>query len=235
MKFKISKAEWEALSDEQKAMYTAKGDNYQMAIDGLPDFDGMQAKLDTLLGETKAAKEARKQAEAEALAKAEEAAKKNGDVAALEKSWGERLAAAEQNNKVVADKYHSQISKLMVTNEAQALASKLFGKNAALLQHHITARLALEEGENGEFKTRILGADGKPSAGTIADLEKEFTSKDEFKSFLVTTKATGPTGALLNTGSQHIERKAGTESVDERRIRARELAAQSAEQSGNQY
>lgn len=228
-KFKISKAEWEKLSDEQKALYTAKGDDYQMQIEGLPDFEGMQSKLNTLLDETKQAKKDKAEAEAKAKAEAEEAARKNGNVEALEKSWGEKLAQSQAAHKAELAKYHDQVSKLMVTNEAQALASKLFGKNAALLQHHVVGRLALEQGENGEFKTRVLDKDGKASAMSLADLEKEFSGREDFKGLLVTTKATGPTGALQSAAMTQAVRTNGAESMEERRERARQIAASDSE------
>lgn len=229
MKFKISKAEWEKLSDEQKALYTAKGDDYQMQIEGLPDFDGMQSKLNTLLDETKQAKKDKADAEAKAKAEAEEAARKNGNVEALEKSWGEKLAQAEAKHKAQIEQYHGQVAKLMVTNEAQGIASKLFGKNAALLQHHVVGRLALEQGENGEFKTRVLDKDGKASAMSLADLEKEFSGREEFKGLLVTTKATGPTGALHAASTTQAARTTGAESLEQRRERARQIAASDSE------
>ena len=117
----------------------------------------------------------------------------------------------------------------MVTNEAQALASKLFGKNAALLQHHVVGRLALEQGENGEFKTRVLDKDGKASAMSLADLEKEFSGREDFKGLLVTTKATGPTGALQSAATTQAVRTNGAESLEERRERARAIAASDSE------
>lgn len=234
-KFKISKAEWEKLSDEQKALYTAKGDDYQFQVEGMPDIEGMQTKLDKLLDETKTAKQAKADAEAKAKADLEEAARKAGNTEALDKSYGERIAQMEAAHKAELGKYQGQLSKLMVTNEAQALATKLFGKNAALLQHHIVNRLSLEQNDNGEFKTRIIGVDGKPTAHTMADLEKEFTGREDFKSFLVTTKATGATGALENAETHRVERKQGTESLEDRKARAREIAAQDANASGNQY
>lgn len=228
-KFKISKAEWEKLSDEQKALYTAKGDDYQLQIEGLPDVEGMQSKLNTLLDETKQAKKDKADAEARAKAEAEEAARKNGNVEALEKSWGEKLAQLEAGHKAELEKYHGQVSKLMVTNEAQAIASKLFGKNAALLQHHVVGRLALEKGENGEFKTRVLDKDGKASAMSLADLEKEFTSREDFKGLLVATKATGPTGALQSAEATQTTRANGPETLEQRRERARAIAASDSE------
>ena len=144
---------------------------------------------------------------------------------ALEKSWGEKLAQSEAAHKAQIAKYHDQVSKLMVTNEAQALSSKLFGKNAALLQHHVVGRLALEQGENGEFKTRVLDKDGKASAMSLADLEKEFSGREDFKGLLVTTKATGPTGALQSAATTQAARTNGAESLEERRERARAIAA----------
>lgn len=228
-KFKISKAEWEKLSDEQKAQYTAKGDDYQLQIEGLPDFDAMQANMQRLLDEAKQAKKAKTDAEARAAAEAEEAARKNGNVEALEKSWGEKLAQSEAAHKAELAKYHGQVSKLMVTNEAQALASKLFGKNAALLQHHVVGRLALEQGENGEFKTRVLDKDGKASAMSLADLEKEFSGREDFKGLLVTTKATGPTGALQSATTTHAARTNGPETLEQRQERARAIAASDSE------
>lgn len=224
MKFKISKAEWDSLSDEQKALYTAKGDSYQMKIEGLPDVDAMEVKLNKLLDEAKQAKSAKTEAEQKAAADAEAAARAKGDIEALDKSWGDKLAAANQATEALKQKYHGQIGKLLVENKAAELGTKLFGKNAALLQHHITARLTLEEGENGEFKTRVLGADGKPSAHTLDDLAKEFTTREDFKTFLVTTKATGPTGALNTARTDFTERKNGVEGQAERRARALEIA-----------
>lgn len=224
MKFKISKAEWDALSDEQKALYNAKGDSYQMKIDGLPDVEGMQAKLDKLLDEAKQAKAAKAEAEQKAAADADAAARAKGDVEALDKSWSDKLAAANQTAEALKQKYHGQISKLLVENEAAALSARLFGKKAGLLQHHVTARLALEENENGEFKTRVLDANGKPSASSIDDLYKEFAGNETFKDEIVTTKAAGPTGALGSAKTQTTDRKNGVETHQERQQRALDIA-----------
>lgn len=234
MKFKISKADYEKLSDEQKALYTAKGDDYQMTIEGLPDFDGMQTKLNTLLDETKVAKQAKAEAEAKAKADLEEAARKAGNTEALDKSWGEKLAAEQAAHAATKQKYHGQVSKLMVSNVAQAMGTKLFGEKAAPLLHNIESRLSLEEAEDGSFKTRVLGADGKPSAHSIDDLAKEFSASEAFKPFLVTTKATGPTGGLQKAQVTRQEGRSSGDIQQERRNRAHEIASQeSASDYGN--
>lgn len=217
MKFKITKAQFDAMTDEQKAMYKPAGEGFQLAIEGLPDFDGMQSKLDKLLDEKKKGDEAKTQAEKTAQEEAEKAARLSGDIAALDKSWGEKLKQAQDAHQADKARYGSKLNELMVGNVAQQLAAKLFGANAGVLEHHVKSRITLEEGENGEFKTRVLGLDGKPSALTTDDLEKEFSGNKTFAPFLVTTKAQGPSGATSKTDVQPIEHKQGQQ-LDNRSI-----------------
>ncbi|WP_230490401.1 hypothetical protein [Serratia montpellierensis] len=49
MKFKITKDEYNALNDVQKALYKESGDGYQVQIEGMPDtseLDGLKKKVD---------------------------------------------------------------------------------------------------------------------------------------------------------------------------------------------
>lgn len=189
MKFTISKEEYDALEDSQKALYKESGDIYQLAVDGLPDVTGLQKKVDELLDEKK--KEQQKRKEAEELAKkaAEEQAKKNGDVEALEKSWAEKLAAKEQELMTQINDRDSRLKTLLVDNVAQSLSVKLAGDSAAVLMPHIRSRLIVEDG-----KTRIIDNDGKPSALTLDDLEKEFRNNKLFAPIVIGSKATGTGG-----------------------------------------
>lgn len=195
MKFSITKEEHDALPEEQKALYTAKGDVFLFTVEGMPDVEGMQKKLNELLDETKASK-AKAKADAEAKAKADEdAARARGDIEALDKSYAEKLALAEQKLSENSEKYKKQITKLTVTKEAQSLAAELFGEGAGPLLHNVASRLTLEETTDGEFKVRVMTPDGKVSANSIDDLKREFTENKAFQPFLVTSRATGPTGA----------------------------------------
>lgn len=217
MKFKITKAEFDALTDEQKAQYTAKGDGYQIKIEGMPDFDAMEQKLNKLLDEKKQGDETRRKAEEDAKAEKDKADRLAGNLDAIDKSWGEKLKQAQDAHQADKARYGAKLNELMVGNVAQQLAAKLFGANAGVLEHHVKSRITLEEGENGEFKTRVLGLDGKPSALTTDDLEKEFAGNKTFAPFLVTTKAQGPSGATSKTDVQPIERKQGQQ-LDNRSI-----------------
>ncbi|WP_323866254.1 hypothetical protein [Xenorhabdus cabanillasii] len=191
-KFLLTKDEFGALSDEQKAMYKAQGDQYQLHIEGMPeipDVSGLQKKVDELLSEKKSEQEKRRQAEDAAKKAADEQARKNGDIEALEKSWAEKLSSREKELLAKLDEKDGNLRTLLVDNVAQSLAAKLAGDGAALILPHIKSRLIVEEG-----KTRVIDAEGKPSALTIEDLEKEFRSNKLFAPVVIGSKATGTGG-----------------------------------------
>lgn len=90
----------EGLDDGIKALYTEKDGKFVLGVDGLPqpqnaDLDGLKAKVQELLNEKKTAQTKAQEAEAARLKAIEDAAKASGDIAALEKSWGDKLTAKE--------------------------------------------------------------------------------------------------------------------------------------------
>ncbi|OTA15771.1 hypothetical protein Xbed_03554 [Xenorhabdus beddingii] len=191
-KFLLTKEEFEALTDEQKAMYKAQGDKYQLQIEGMPeipDVSGLQKKVDELLSEKKTEQEKRRQAEEAAKKAAEEQARKNGDIEALEKSWSEKLTTREKELLTQLEEKDGNLRTLLVDNVAQSLATKLAGDSAPLIMPHIKSRLTVEDG-----KTRVVDAGGQPSAFTIDELEKEFRSNQLFAPVIIGSKATGTGG-----------------------------------------
>ena len=194
LKFKIDKAAFDALSDEQKAMYQEAGEGYQLAIEGLPDVSGLEAKVNELLGEKKAEKTKREAAEKAAREAAEDKARKEGDVVALENSWKQKLAEAEQAYKGQIESLNGSLNTLLVDNVAQSLATQLGGEAAPVLMPHIKSRLAVEV-QDGKPVTRVLDAEGKPSAATIDELGKEFAGNKVFAGVIIGSKASGTGGA----------------------------------------
>lgn len=188
-KFKITRDEFDALDDSQKSMYAEAGEGYQLAIDGLPDVSGLEKKVSELLGEKKSEQEKRRQAEDEAKKAAEEQARKKGDIEALEKSWQDKLTAREQELLGQVQEKDARLHTLLVDNVAQSVATSLAGDCAAILIPHIKARLIVEDG-----KTRVVDAEGNPSASTLEDLEKEFKNNKLFASVVIGSKATGTGG-----------------------------------------
>lgn len=192
LKYQIDSVD--GLDDGVKALYEKKGDKYQLKVDGIPqgeDVAGLKAKVDELLAEKKDAAKRAKEAEDAAKAAQEEAARKSGDVAALEKSWQEKLAKREKELLDENGALQSNINSMLVDNVAVKLASELAVPGSAdLLIPHIKSRLAAEQ-RDGQFVTVIKDAAGKPSAASIDDLKTEFVSNPAFAPVIVGSKATG--------------------------------------------
>ena len=152
----------------------------------------------------KLAKENRLAAE-EAVA---EAARKSGDVEALETSWRQKLEDSERLGKESVGKYQQTIAKLTTGAAASALAGKLALKGSeAVLLPHIANRLSVDtSGE--EPIIRVLDVNGKPSAMSVADLEAEIAGNAAFAPLLLGSKASGAgtLGDKGNLGAKTISR-----------------------------
>lgn len=147
----------------------------------------ISAKNAELLDETKQAK-ARAQEEKDAAAKAaEEAARKSGDVEALDKSWTEKheteISKVRNELQAKIDLMTSAAEKSNVTAVAQSLAGDIF-VNAELGIPHIQGRIGMQMQEDGSFKTVVKDANGDLSAMTIDELKAEIMANELYKPIL---------------------------------------------------
>lgn len=149
------------------------------------DVAALQAELaalkghhEKLLGETKAAKaKAKEEAEAARVA-AEEAARKSGDVSALDKSWQEKYAKAEAEYGAKLTAAQQQLQTVLVDNVAQKAAMDIAvdAECAELLADKLRGSLGLAE-VDGKMQTVVIDADGKRSALTVDELKKQLVAK----------------------------------------------------------
>lgn len=149
------------------------------------DVAALQAELaalkshhEKLLGETKAAKaKAKEEAEAARVA-AEEAARKSGDVSALDKSWQEKYAKAEAEYGAKLTAAQQQLRAVLVDNVAQKAAMDIAvdAECAELLADKLRGSLGLAE-VDGKMQTVVFDADGKRSALTVDELKKQLVAK----------------------------------------------------------
>ena len=149
------------------------------------DVAALQAELaalkghhEKLLSETKAAKaKAKEEAEAARVA-AEEAARKSGDVSALDKSWQEKYAKAEADYGAKLTAAEKQLQTVLVDNVAQKAAMDIAvdAECAELLADKLRGSLGLAE-VDGKMQTVVLDADGKRSALTVDELKKQLVAK----------------------------------------------------------
>lgn len=149
------------------------------------DVAALQAELaalkghhEKLLGETKAAKaKAKEEAEAARVA-AEEAARKSGDVSALDKSWQEKYAKAEAEYGAKLTAAQQQLQTVLVDNVAQKAAMDIAvdAECAELLADKLRGSLGLAE-VDGKMQTVVFDVDGKRSALTVDELKKQLIAK----------------------------------------------------------
>lgn len=212
MKVKITKAEYDKLSDHDKKSYK-KGegdDEYIVDMESVSKrLTDMDSKITELLDEKKKTQKERDDAaEAARLAK-EDKAKREGDIQALEQSWQEKLDKAVGEKETEIKNLTGILTKQTSGMDATNLANKLAvpGK-AGVLMPHISSRLKTEFTE-GKTITRVLDADGNPSALSINDLENEFRNNELFASVIQGSNGSGAghKGGDGDAGSDHGKTK----------------------------
>lgn len=187
-----------------------KQDDGQYRLDAdIPDMDGLKAKNDELLGETKQERQKRKELEtrlaeieAEKAKNAEDIARAKGDVESIEKSYLEKLQKQDTDYGGKISTLEKQIYDLTVGQAATNLANELSIKGSAIaLLPHIQNRLALEQGDDGQQQIRVLDANGNKTAMSLDDLKQEFRSNEAFKPLIAASGASGSGANGANGGA----------------------------------
>ena len=140
------------MTDEVKSEAIISDEAPQTNADKTIDYEAIQAELERLrqhneklIGEKRQRDEIARQAQLERERIEREAAKKNGDFEALEKSYQEKLQAREAE----LNELYKQRDTQAVNNESQRLASQLADTptNQQLLQRFIKDRLSVVDGQ----------------------------------------------------------------------------------------
>jgi rRNA maturation endonuclease Nob1 len=204
LKSKLSQADYDALPDHFKPEYEQSGTDWLLQTDELTELRGAKKRekdrADALQAQVDAANA--KVAEADRLAAeaAAEAARKANDIPTLEKSWDEKVKATKAEGDARVAATNKKLEQLLVDNKALEIASAIATDAGAakLLLPHVKARLKAET-EGDIAITRVLDVDGKPSAMSIDDLQKEFVANKDFGAIIKASNATGG-GAASNPG-----------------------------------
>ena len=151
----------------------------------------LTANNQALLREKAEAAKAAKEAADAAQAAKDEAAKKAGNVDALEKSWQAKLDASEKAFTEKLAKAQGSIKDLTAGATARKLAAELAlpGFSDGLMPH-INDRLSVEFGDDGPV-TRVLDKNGKPSAMSIDEFKAEIKGTPYLASMIVGSQANG--------------------------------------------
>jgi hypothetical protein len=206
----------EDVAEGLRGEYTAgEGGKFYLKLEGLEPGNGSKhpavaellnakqhsnTELQTVKQELQTAKQATKDAQDALHARLSGKVDKS-DLEALEKSWGKRLEDTQAEHGKQKSSLESSLREVLVTKEATAMAARLAVEGSApLLAESIVKRLSAEVTSEGKAITRVLGPDGKPSAATLADLEKEIVATPMYSPLLLGSKASG-SGAARSTGA----------------------------------
>lgn len=241
LKKTVTTEDYAKLDKATKVFYVEKDDGFVLDLEGEEDTGALKRAKDRevearklAVAEAKALKarldelegaDARKELE-EAKTRLKEltetSAKTKKDLTTLEKSWEERVNAVKTESEAKLAEANSYIKLNLVDNAALQLAQKI-STAPGLILPHIKQRLLADMAE-GKFQTRILDANGQPSAMTLDDLGKEFVANKEFSAIMIASKASG--GAGLNKVPTGSAPKATTEAVDLSTLKPDQLVAQ---------
>lgn len=176
----------EGLDEATQALYTEKDGKYVLKVEGLPepeDTSGLKRKVEELLEESKAAKEAKRKAEEEAERAREEKARKDGDHETLAKQYEEKYNTLTQQ----LEAERQERARDAVRSESIKLAASLAeGANAELLSEFIQRRLRYDEG-----KVKVTDAEGNLTISSIDDLKTEFRNDPRYAALITATKGSG--------------------------------------------
>jgi hypothetical protein len=111
------------------------------------------------------------------------------DVERLEKSYQERMKKREDELTADRDSAFGTVKKLLVDNTAVSLAAKISDAPDLMLPI-IQKRLVAEKTTEG-YVLRVLDAEGKPSAATVEELEKEIRADKRFAKVIIGSRGSG--------------------------------------------
>ena len=196
MKYKIDKAAFDALEPSLQAFYKAQGEDYVLAIEGLPepqneDVTGLKAKNDELLAELRANKTKARDAEEAARLAAEDLARKSGDTEALDRSWTEKHTRALGEKETALSALQQQVHALTVGATAARLAGELAVQgSSAVLQKLIEPCLSMEI-RDGKPIVVVLDADRRPTALTVDEFKDQLFNDAALAPLIAASRATG--------------------------------------------
>lgn len=222
MKYKISKAEYEALDAAMQALYKAMGDDFVLSVEGLPgggdDLEGLKRQNQTLLDEAKEAKRLRREADEKLEREKLDAAKAKGDFEQLYASSEQALAAERTRLAELT----TSIERRDLSSAASKIATGIAdGENAEILAEFVQRRLKIVEGQ-----VKVTDASGNLTIATLDDLAKEFQQAPRYASLVRGTQANGggAAGGKGGGATKTWDQMTGMERVELRRTNPAEHA-----------
>lgn len=192
MKRKVTKAEYEAMSESLKLLYVVDGEGYKLPLIDDDDPDALRRARDREKAEGATARAALAAAESELDKLRTDPARKTGDIAVLEKSWSDKLTKREGELNAQIATLKKSLETTLIDHAVAKVSTAVTAKpeNAALMEPHVRDRF--EVVYDGDVPTvKIKDAAGRISALNFEELQKELIATPKFASVVVGSKASG--------------------------------------------
>lgn len=226
LKHKLTAAEHAALPDVLKAEYKAEGDSFVIDVEGAEDTGALRRAHERTKEELTEQKRIAKENADKLEALGVDGARKAGDIVTLENSWKTKLA----NETAVRDATIQTLQRATINSTVEAATASIVSKlteHGAILSPHVKSRLTAEiNPETGAASLRVLDKEGKVSALSPDDLQKEFASDKAFSAIIRVSKASG--GGAGGSGGNNGNRSGGSggqQDADLSRSDPKDLAA----------
>jgi hypothetical protein len=200
-KINITKAEWEALSEVQRQLYVVDGDGYKLPLAENDDPSALRRARDRERDDAKQLRADLLTLKNQIAELEGKTARETGDVKALESSWQKKFTDRETELNGIIDGFKQAIGKSLVEQAMSTVSAAVTAKpeHAALLKPHIAGRFdVVFDGNAATLK--IKDKEGKPSALSLDDLQKEILADPTFGTIVVASKASGSGAAGGNGG-----------------------------------
>lgn len=189
LKKRISKEAFDKLSDVLQAEYVEKDGEYVLDVDGDEDTGALKRAKDREAQLRREAEKRAREAEEKLQGLEGDDARKRGDIETLEKSWQKKLSDRETELTGKLETKDAFIKNTLVDSVAKDIAHKI-STSPSLILPHIKARLAADL-DGDAPSTKVLDANGQPSAMTVAELQEEFVANKDFSAIIIGSKASG--------------------------------------------
>ena len=207
MKYKISKADFDALPDVLKEVYKEKGGEYFLQVEGLDNEKLKQAKdrekerANKAEEDLKEAKEKLAEFEKSSKKKKDDEAAKNGDVEALRASHEEAIEKLKAEHEEELNAISGEMNNLLLSNAESEILSALNPTEVAkpAIKSIIKSRLSIET-LDGKPQVSVLDINGKPSIAKLSELQSELLENKDLAPMLVAQTGSGG-GATKPTSS----------------------------------
>lgn len=185
LKAKLTADEFEKLAEALKEHYKKDGAGYVLDTD---DASELKSAKDREAEKRKDAEKKLREAQAELDALKDKASRESGDVAALDASYKQKLADATKRGEDAEAALAALENKVFAGEAIDKIAARFTVPH--LIKPLLQGRTKVEK-QDGTPIVRVLDANGKPSAMSLADLEKEFVDNPAHKGIVIASKASG--------------------------------------------